>query len=133
MFLNKCNYAQKRKDKSMGRIIDIHNLYGFNETDENLVFDIINEIKNKNKIDLSKVTKPLKLLIRDFLEENFYEKYKTNNINLLIKEAEKNIIKATNGIDVLVNYLCLFCLKEERIKDYIYSDYNKYKAEIILM
>lgn len=117
----------------MGRIIDIHNLYGFNETDENLVFDIINEIKNKNKIDLSKVTKPLKLLIRDFLEENFYEKYKTNNINLLIKEAEKNIIKATNGIDVLVNYLCLFCLKEERIKDYIYSDYNKYKAEIILM
>lgn len=104
-----------RKDKIMGKIIDLNELYKFTETDEKITLDIIQEIKEKQQLNFSKITRPIKLMVKDMLKDDYYSRYTDISEKNLQEKAKKDIDFAVDEPIKLYYYLCYLCFLNKKI------------------
>ena len=99
----------------MGRIIDLNELYKFTETDEKITLDIIQEVKEKQQLNFAKITKPIKLMIKDMLKDDYYCRYTDISEKNLQEKAKKDIDFAVDEPIKLYYYLCYLCFLNKKI------------------
>lgn len=99
----------------MGKIINLNELYKFTETDEKTTLNIIQEIKEKQQLNFEKITKPIRLLIKDMLKDDYYSRYTDISEKNLQEKAKKDIDFAVDEPIKLYYYICYLCFLNKKI------------------